>query len=121
MKVAVSAEGTELDAATSPVFGRCPAFVVVDTETMAYEGMANPALSLGGGAGTQAAQTVVQHGAEAVLSQNVGPNAFQVLEAGGVKVYRVGAGTVRQAVMDFLAGRLEPLQAASTSAHSGMR
>ncbi|MGQ9554333.1 MAG: NifB/NifX family molybdenum-iron cluster-binding protein [Anaerolineae bacterium] len=120
MKVVVTAEGTDLEAATSPLFGRCPVFVLVDSETLEYQVIANPALSLGGGAGVQAAQMVVQHGAEAVLSQNVGPNAFQVLEAGGVKVYRVGAGTVRQAVLNFLAGKLELLPVASTGAHSGM-
>ena len=120
MKVVVTAEGTDLGAATSPLFGRCPVFVLVDSETLEYQVIANPALSLGGGAGVQVAQTVVHHGAEVVLSQNVGPNAFQVLEAGGVKVYRVGAGTVRQAVLNFLAGKLELLPAASTGAHSGM-
>ena len=34
MKVVVSSQGESLDAAASPVFGRCPAFVLVDTAAL---------------------------------------------------------------------------------------
>lgn len=120
MKVVVTAQGTDLDSLTSPVFGRCPAFVFVDTETMQFEGLANPCMSAGGGAGIQAAQLVVDRGASAVLSHNVGPNAFAVLEPAGVAVYRIDSGTVRQAVEAFVAGKLARLESPSIGAHSGM-
>ena len=68
MRVVVSAQGADLDAEASPVFGRCPVFVFVDTETMATEAVENPALSAGGGAGIQAAQAVVERGVQAVLT-----------------------------------------------------
>lgn len=120
MKVAVTAQGADLEAMASPVFGRCPVFVLVDTESMQVEAIANPSISAGGGAGIQAAQAIIDKGAQAVLSQNVGPNAFAVLDAAGVAVYRFDGGTVRQAVEAFIAGKLPQIGYANASPHSGM-
>ena len=121
MIVAVTAQGTGLDAVSSPIFGRCPAFVFVETETMQCEGMANPAVAAGGGAGIRAAQFVVERGARVVLTHDVGPNAFAVLQPAGIEVYRIDGGTVRQAVEAFVAGSLPRLDGSSTAAHQAMR
>lgn len=120
MKIVVSSEGGTLDTPTSPVFGRCPTFVFVYSETMAIEAVPNPAMSQGGGAGIQAAQFVVNRGAETVLTGNLGPNAFDVLQAAGVPGYLVSEGTVGQAVAAFQAGQLQPMAGANVAAHAGM-
>jgi predicted Fe-Mo cluster-binding NifX family protein len=120
MKIAVTANGADLDAPTSPVFGRCPTYILVDTETMQYEAIANPAVSAGGGAGVQAAQFVIERGAQAVVTGNVGPNAFGVFQAGEVPVYLFKGGTVRQAVEAYKGGRLSSISGATVSAHAGM-
>lgn len=78
MRIVVTANGTDLDAPASPVFGRCSTYIFVDTETMKFEAIDNPAMSAPGGAGIQAAQFVIEQGAQAVLTGNVGPNAFNV-------------------------------------------
>jgi predicted Fe-Mo cluster-binding NifX family protein len=82
---------------------------------------ANYTLSQSGGAGIQAAQFVVNQGAEVVLSGNLGPNAFDVLQAAGVPGYLVSEGTVRQAVEAYRAGQLQPMGGPNVSAHAGMR
>jgi predicted Fe-Mo cluster-binding NifX family protein len=120
MRIVISAEGNDLDAATSPVFGRCPTYLFVDSETMGFEALPNPAISQGGGAGIQAAQFVVQHGAQAVLTSNLGPNAFAVLRAAGVPGYLAAKGTVRQAVEAFRNGRLQRLSGANVADHAGL-
>jgi predicted Fe-Mo cluster-binding NifX family protein len=120
MKIVVSSQGGSLEAPASPIFGRCPTFVFVDSETMTTEAVPNPAASQGGGAGIQAAQYVVKLGAEAVLTGNLGPNAFDVLQAAGVQGYLVGEGTVGQAVAAFEAGRLQAMAGANVAAHAGM-
>jgi len=120
MKIVVSAQGETLDAPASPVFGRCPIYVFVDSETMQFEAVPNPAMNQGGGAGIQAAQFVVERGAQAVLTGNLGPNAFDVLEAAGIPGYLVPEGTVRQAVEAFKAGRVQPMGGANVAAHAGM-
>lgn len=120
MKIVVTAAGADLDAPASPVFGRCPTYVLVDTETLAFEAQPNPALSAGGGAGIQAAQYVIAQGAQAALTGHVGPNAFDVFQAADVPIYLIREGTVRQAVEDFRAGRLQPVESPNVAAHADM-
>ena len=120
MRIVVSSQGENLDAAASPIFGRCPTYVFVDTETMAFEAVTNPAMNQGGGAGIQAAQFVVNQGAEAVLSGNLGPNAFDVLQAADVPGYLIVEGTVGQAVEAYRDGRLQPMAGPNVAAHAGM-
>ena len=120
MKIVVTSTGSGLDALTSPVFGRCPMYIFVDTETMQVEAVENPALASGGGAGVQAAQFVVERGAQAVVTGSVGPNAFNVLQSAGVPSYLFEGGTVREAVEAYNAGRLSATGAASGPAHAGM-
>ena len=98
MKVAVAAQGANLDAQTSDVFGRAPTFIFVDTETGVFEAISNSAMAQGGGAGTAAAQFVLRHGAQAVLSGSFGPNAIEVFEAAGVPAYLTPVVTVREAI-----------------------
>ncbi|MGD9028421.1 MAG: NifB/NifX family molybdenum-iron cluster-binding protein [Anaerolineae bacterium] len=120
MRIVVTADGAGLDASASPVFGRCPAYVFVDTESMAFDVVQNPAVGAAGGAGIQAAQLIVQGGAEALITGSVGPNAFDVLQSAGVGIYRFGGGTVREAVEAFKAGALQPSGDASAQAGMGM-
>lgn len=110
MRIAITAKGQTLDHAVDPRFGRCPYFIVVDTETMATEAIENPNTSLGGGAGIQSAQVMAEKNVEAVLTGNCGPNAYRTLDAAGIRVVVDLAGTVRDAVEQFKGG---------TTPHSG--
>jgi predicted Fe-Mo cluster-binding NifX family protein len=94
--------------------------VFVNTESFEFEAIPNPAMNQAGGAGIQAAQFVVNQGAQAVLTGNLGPNAFGVLQAAGVPGYLVEEGTVRQAVEAHQAGRLRPMDGANVAGHAGM-
>jgi predicted Fe-Mo cluster-binding NifX family protein len=119
MRIVVTAGGPGLDAGVQPNFGRCPMYVFVDTETQEVESVENPALTAAGGAGIQGAQFVVQKGARAVITGNVGPNAFQVLQAAGVPIYHFAGGTVREALEAFREGRLALAGGATAPAHAG--
>ena len=121
MIIVVTASGTHLDAPISPVFGRCPIYLFVDTETLVFEAVENPAISASSGAGIQAAQFVVERGARALLTGNIGPNAANALQAADVPVYRIFEGTVRQALEMFRQGRLNTIGGANVTSHSGMR
>jgi len=121
MRIVVTASDNHLDAPISPVFGRCPLYIFVDIETLAFEAIENPAISSSTGAGIQAAQFVVERGARALLTGNIGPNAANALQAADVPAYQVFEGTVRQAVEMFQQGRLSLLGGANVPSHSGMR
>ncbi|MHB0857077.1 MAG: NifB/NifX family molybdenum-iron cluster-binding protein [Anaerolineae bacterium] len=119
MKIVVSASGGGPGASISPIFGRAPYLVFVETDTMSCESFINPAAAAGGGAGIQAAQFVIGQGAQAVVSANVGPNAFQVFEAAGIAVHSCSSGTVEEAARAFATGRLPTIGSATTGSHSG--
>jgi predicted Fe-Mo cluster-binding NifX family protein len=119
VEIVVTANGTDLDAPVSPLFGRCPACVFVDPETMHLEAVENPATGTLRGAGFQAAEIVVERGVQAVVTGNVGPNAFKVLQASGVPVYLSSGGTVREAIEAYKTGRLRPMEEANVPTHSG--
>ncbi|MBN2006151.1 MAG: helix-turn-helix transcriptional regulator [Anaerolineae bacterium] len=114
MKIAIPADGADLDAPASSVFGRCQTFIFVDPQSLNFEVLPNPAQNASGGAGVQAAQMVVQHGANAVIAPQLGPNAFRVLDAAGIRAYTLIGATMRANVRDvvaaFNAGQLAPLE-----------
>jgi predicted Fe-Mo cluster-binding NifX family protein len=120
MKVAVAASGDNLDAAVDPRFGRCPMFLIVDTDTMQFQALPNPGAQAGQGAGIQAAQLVANAGVQAVIAGNYGPNAHQALSAGGIEALTGAAGTVRQAVEAFKAGQLTAVEGATVPSHFGL-
>ncbi|HHV79014.1 MAG TPA: dinitrogenase iron-molybdenum cofactor biosynthesis protein [Firmicutes bacterium] len=120
MKVAVAAQGREMNSEIDPRFGRCPYFVLVDTETMQHEWFANPGVTASGGAGMQTVQTLVKKGVSAVIVNNVGPNAIEGLKAAGIGVYSAVKGTVREAVEAFREGKLAPIEGATVFQHFGV-
>ncbi len=120
MKICVTATAGNLNAQVDPRFGRCQYFVFVDSDTMAFEAMANEAIAAPGGAGIQAAQTVVNKGVDVLVSGSIGPNAFQVLSAAGVKIATGAYGTVQEAVEMYKAGRLSEAGISTVAAHVGM-
>jgi len=87
---------------------------------MACEAVENPAANTSGGAGIQAAQLVVERGAQALVTGSVGPNAYDVLQAAQVGIYPFSGGTVREAVEAFKEGRLQAVVSATGPAHGGM-
>ena len=120
MKIAISSMGKDLDAQIDPRFGRCQYFILVDPETLAFEAVGNEGLMASGGAGVQAAQLVVQKGANTLITGNLGPNAASALSAAGIKVHLVSGGTVREVTEAFKAGKLQEASGPTVSPHFGM-
>jgi predicted Fe-Mo cluster-binding NifX family protein len=120
MKIAVSSSGTDQSARVDPRFGRCAYFLVIDTESGKTEAVANAAQSAGGGAGIQAAQTVADHGAETVLTGNVGPNAHRALQAAKISVITGVSGTVSDALKAFQDGKYKATESPTVQPHFGV-
>ena len=121
MKICVTAVADGLDAQLDPRFGRCPYFVIVDSETMKFEAIPNTATGAMGGAGIQAAQTAASKRVEVLITGNVGPNAFQALSAAGIKIVTGAFGTVRDVVERYKKGELKGETSAPTvRGHFGM-
>jgi len=120
MKIAVSATRKDLTSQIDPRFGRCQYFVFVDPETMEFEAFENEGLMASGGAGVQAAQQVVQKGANTLITGNLGPNAASALSASGIRVYLVPGGTVKDVIEGYKTGSLREASGATVPPHFGM-
>lgn len=113
MKIVITANNNTIDAPFSSRFGRCAYFIVVDTETKAWQAFTNPAADAGGGAGPQAVQFIAEQGAEAIVSGRYGPNAFTALQAAGLRAFLGKGKTVKEVLDRFIAGELEEAHAAT--------
>jgi len=121
MKVAISASSKSLESPMDPRFGRAPYFIIVDTDTLEWGAIENPAAEAMGGAGIQSAQIIINNNVKAVITGNCGPNAFQVLNQAGIKVFNAYTRTVKEAIEDYKAGKLSEFSSPSVSGHYGMK
>ncbi len=118
MKIAVSSSGNDLSSDVDPRFGRAANFIIVDAETMDFEVVANTQnLNLPQGAGIQAGKTVVDSGAQVVLTGNCGPKAFAVLQEVGVAVVIGAKGTVAEVVAAYKKGDLQAADSPNVDGH----
>ena len=122
MKICVTAQGDNLDAQVDPRFGRCQYFIIVDPETFEFEAIENSSALASGGAGIQSGQLISSKDVKVVLTGNVGPNAFQTLEAAGIKiVVGMAGGSVKEAIEKFKKGEEKTVDGPSVDSHAGMK
>ena len=118
MKIAVTSQGTDLDARVDPRFGRAAYILVVDSDSNDFQVIDNNEnINALKGAGIQAASNVVNSGAKVLLTGFCGPNAFRALQAGKVAVANDAEGTVRDAVRMYLDGKLTHADGANVEGH----
>ncbi|MFH1750360.1 MAG: NifB/NifX family molybdenum-iron cluster-binding protein [Candidatus Micrarchaeota archaeon] len=112
MKIAVSSDGKDLESKVSEIFGRCNYFVLANVEgkkIVKTEALENISAKQPGGAGMAAAQAVVEEGANAVITGNIGPRALDVFRQFGVEVFK-GSGPVKKALKKFLDNKLDKIK-----------
>jgi predicted Fe-Mo cluster-binding NifX family protein len=120
MKICVTSQGDNLDSELDPRFGRCKYFIFVETDGGEFEAVRNPNVDATGGAGIQSGQLVVGKQVKAVLTGNVGPNAFQTLQAAGIDVVTELSGSVKEVIEKFKRGGVEPTRGPSVSSKFGL-
>ena len=120
MKLAISSAGKSLESETDPRFGRCKYFLVIDMETEEFEVVLNENADRMGGAGIKAAQLVADLGLGSVITGNIGPNAFEVLNTAGIQIMTGATGTVADAIEAYKQGQLQRAEVHTVESHSGM-
>jgi predicted Fe-Mo cluster-binding NifX family protein len=105
MRIAISSKGPDLGANVDPKFGRCAYFVLVDTDSMEFEPVENTAAYVSVGAGVPAARLVMSHGAEAVMTGEIGPAAWEVLSDAHIRVFVRAHGSLREAIQGVNEGK----------------
>ena len=121
MRIAVASKGSELDSAIDSRFARANCFIVTDSETGVTCVIDNNENRLAEGvAGFQAAIDVEETGAKAVVTGNIGPNAFVTLDSRGIKVYAGVTGTVADALAKLQESKLHLAKTPTVAAHWGL-
>ena len=119
-KICITSEGNNLDSKVDSRFGRCQYFIIVDSDTLQFEAIENPNIESMGGAGIQSAQLVASKKIKAVVTGNVGPNAFQTLQAAGIKIFTGASGTVKEAIEKYKKGEFKATQNSNVNSKFGM-
>jgi predicted Fe-Mo cluster-binding NifX family protein len=118
MRIAVSAQGKDLETQVDSRFGRASNFILLDTDTMRFDVIENKqSLDLPQGAGIQSAQNILPHKPDVVLTGNCGPKAFRVLQAAGVKVVVSAKGKIADAIKDYISGKCAVAAEANVEGH----
>lgn len=120
MKIAISSEGETLKSNVDPRFGRAQYFIIFDTETNDFKAIDNKAITNASGAGTKAAQLLIDKGISVLISSNVGPNAMDVFDAADITVYKAIAGDIKVNLEEFLSGKLEKILEPTKKGHHGL-
>ena len=108
MIIAISVKEEKKDSKLDTRFGRASFFYFYDTEkTCGFFQNNQQNINAAHGAGIQAAQNVAKNNVDVLLTENVGPKAFRVLEGSRIKVYEASSHlTIDQALIEFEAGKL---------------
>lgn len=119
MKIALTTGGNNLEAVLDPRFGRCENFLIYDLENKDFECIDNKGKNASGGAGISAAQQMIDKNVNAIITGNMGPNAFEIINKSGVKVYKGEIKKCDELIQDYNSGNMQEITEAGP-AHMGM-
>lgn len=88
MKIALTSNGSTIDDKLDLRFGRSLYFIIYDLNSEKFKTVNNKGAISSGGAGIAAAQQLIDEGVEAVITGNVGPNAYELLKDANIKMYK---------------------------------
>jgi len=112
MKIAISSTTQNIEDEIDKTFGRCQYFIIAEIENgkiIKTEAIKNENIEQVTGAGISSAQLIAEQKVEAVVTDNVGPRAFDVLKQFEIKIYE-GKGAVKEAIQGFIDNKLKEIK-----------
>ena len=109
MRIVISSDGDTIESNVDMRFGRCRYFLTVDIEDSKItdvKAVENEGAAMGHGAGIKAAQQAGNLKPDKIITGNLGPNAFNVLNQLNITAY-MGSGTVKDSIQKMIEGKLE--------------
>ena len=119
MKIAISANGETNESILDVRFGRCEYFQIHDTETKEVQILENLGKCASGGAGIVAANQLIDEKIDVIITGNLGPNAFKIIDASEIKAYKCDSTSIKAALDKYNNNELEEIKIAG-AAHHGM-
>ena len=118
MILAIPAGEKNIQSLVYSSFGRAPFFLFYNTKEESFHFVENDAAQSSGGAGIKAAQTIVDHQANTVLSPQCGQNAAEVLQGANIPILQSIQGSLQENIQAFTSGLLNPLHDIHEGHHS---
>ena len=120
MKIALASKGKTISSRIDDRFGRCPYFLVLDTQSMTIETIENPGLKEKNAAGIRACRMLIDNDIDAVVVKNIGHNSLVTLTGAGMDVYTVASGTVSAAIKKVKRGELTATERPTVGFQDGL-
>ncbi|MEA3273146.1 MAG: NifB/NifX family molybdenum-iron cluster-binding protein [Patescibacteria group bacterium] len=116
MKICITSTGLTMDSPVDPRFGRCQYFLIVDEKGELTKSIPNEAGEAARGAGISAAQMVADEKVRVIITGNMGPNAYRVLNPTKVKIFAgVADISVKEAYTSYKNNELEESKSPQSS------
>ncbi len=118
MKIIMPVDDKSMSSTVAAHFGRADYFLIYDTETKESQFISNPAATSQGGAGIKAAQTVLDTGADALITPRLGNNAGEVLQDGKISMFQAEGTSIEENLNLCSAGKLAPITSFQKGLHN---
>ncbi|WP_138206159.1 NifB/NifX family molybdenum-iron cluster-binding protein [Haloimpatiens lingqiaonensis] len=119
MKIAISATGKTIKDLLDMRFGRCEYFQIHDTESGEVKVLENQGQSASGGAGIAASNQLIEENVDVIITGNLGPNAFEIIEKASIKAYKCSNITISEVIEKYKNGELEEIKMSGPAHHGG--
>ncbi|MEK6264744.1 MAG: NifB/NifX family molybdenum-iron cluster-binding protein [Clostridium sp.] len=119
MKIVISSTGKTTEDLLNTRFGRCEYFQIHDTESGEFKVIENKGQNAGGGAGIIASNQIIDENIDVIITGNLGPNAFELIEKAEIKAYKCESIDISSALLKYNKGELEEIQMSGPAYHGG--
>jgi predicted Fe-Mo cluster-binding NifX family protein len=119
VKIAFTTAGKGWDAQVDTRFGRAIGFFIFSEESNIEYYISNEQnVNAMGGAGVQSAQNIINLKIDALVTGNMGPRAFQILNSAGIKIYLAEENlTIKQAYEALKKNKLKEISSPNVTRH----
>ncbi|MFA6939720.1 MAG: NifB/NifX family molybdenum-iron cluster-binding protein [Clostridiaceae bacterium] len=117
MKIAISASGKSNESLLDIRFGRCEYFQIHDTQSGEVKILENKGQNASGGAGIASSNQLIDEKVDIIITGNLGPNAFELIEKAEIKPYKCGSLAIRDVLQKYNNGELEEIKISGPSGH----
>ena len=120
MKILISATGKDIESNIDAKFGRAPFFLIVGPKIEGVKVIENKARDRSSGVGITSANVVLNEGIDAVITKDIGPEAYKVFKSCRIKIYQA-EGKIKDAIQDFKEGKLSEITKATVQKYNGLK
>lgn len=119
MKIAISTTGKTTENLLDVRFGRCEYFQIHDTENGEIKILENEGKDASGGAGIVASNQLIEEKVDVIITGNLGPNAFELIEKAEIKAYKCMSIAISSVLEEYKKGELEEIKTFGPAHHGG--